>query len=229
MMFQICKKAVFALALTQVALVFRAASYCRDQEPQGKDLFDGKTLTGWKVPEFGGGGKVYVKDGTIVMECGNPMSGITWTGKPPRTNFEITLEGKRLDGNDFFCTTTFPVGDEFCSLVMGGWGGGVVGLSTIDSEDASRNTTGTYYEFKDNTWYRVKIRVTDAKIGCWIDDKQVITQERKDHKIGIREECNLCRPLGICTWDTKGAVRNIHLRELKPAELAPESGKGEKK
>jgi hypothetical protein len=180
----------------------------------GKDLFDGKTLEGWKVAKFGGEGKVYVKDAAIVMETGNNMTGITWTGKPPRTNFELSLEGMRLEGSDFFCTTTFPVGKEYCSLVVGGWGGTVVGLSNVDFYDASDNSTSSSQDFKDHKWYRVRIRVTDAKIEAWIDDKQLIQQDRKGHQLGIRSEVDLNRPLGIATWCTKGAVRNIKLREL---------------
>jgi hypothetical protein len=188
----------------------------KTEAPQGKALFDGKTLEGWKCPDFGGEAKVSVKDGMIIMDK-NPkasMSGITWTGKPPRTNFELTLEGMRLDGGDFFCTTTFPVGEGYCSLVMGGWGGSLIGLSSIDSMDASENSTTTALDFQEKQWYRVRIRVTDAKVEAWIDDKLMIDQERKDHKFTVRSECDDCRPLGICTWDTKGAVRNIRLREL---------------
>ena len=73
---------------------------------QWQDLVDGKTLDGWKITKFGGEGEVYVKDGTIVMEMGSYATGITWTGQPPRENFEIQLEGMRLSGSDFFCTTT---------------------------------------------------------------------------------------------------------------------------
>ena len=40
-----------------------------------KKLFDGKTLKGWKVPNFGGQGEVYVKNGAIVMEMGDAMTG----------------------------------------------------------------------------------------------------------------------------------------------------------
>ncbi len=203
MMLRFYLQLVFALVLTVVLPGAGRQLAAADKEQQGKDLFDGKTLTGWKATDFGGQGKVSVKDGTIVMECGSSMTGITWTGKPPRTNFELSLEGKRLEGNDFFCTTTFPVGDDCCSLVMGGWGGAIVGLSTVDSDDAAHSPTGTDHEFKKDTWYRVRIRVTDAKIECWIDDKQIVSQERKDHKFGIREECDLCKPLGICTWETK--------------------------
>ena len=184
-----------------------------------KDLFDGKTLSGWKAPQFGGEGQVYVKDGTIVMEMGSMMTGVTWTGEVIRDNYELALEGMRLDGSDFFCTATFPVGKDFCSLVVGGWGGGVVGLSNIDYADASENATTKTMDSKQNRWYRVRIRVTDAAIEAWIDDQRLVNQPRQGHKFGIRMEVDLCRPLGISTWCTKGAVRNIRVRGLKPEEV----------
>jgi hypothetical protein len=184
-----------------------------------KDLFDGKTLSGWKAPDFGGEGKSYVKDGAIVMDRGDSMTGVTWTGKPPKTNFELTLEGMRLEGNDFFCTTTFPVGDESCTFVVGGWGGTVVGLSNVDFYDASDNATSSYHEFKNDRWYKVRIRVTDARIETWIDDKNIVKQDRKGHKFNVRSEVDLCQPLGISAWCTKGQVRNIRLRELTADEI----------
>ncbi len=183
--------------------------------PAAKDLFNGKNLEGWKVTDFGGEGKVVVRDGTVVMERGSQMTGITWTGKPPRNNYELTLEGKRIEGSDFFCTTTFPVGDNYCSFVTGGWGGSVIGLSSIDHMDASENQTSASREFKNGTWYQFRIRVTDDKIEVWIDKDQVVDQGRKDHTFGLRIECDACRPLGIATYDTVGAVRNIRLKELK--------------
>jgi hypothetical protein len=96
---------------------------------QWRDLFDGKTLNGWKVPKFGGEGQVKVEDGCIVMERGDPMTGIAWAGDFPKTNYEVEYVAKRTDGIDFFATVTFPVGDSFCSFVTGGWGGSVIGLS----------------------------------------------------------------------------------------------------
>jgi hypothetical protein len=179
-----------------------------------KSLFDGKTLAGWKTLQFGGEGRVYVENGRIVMETGSDMTGIAWTGAVLRNNYELALEGMKLEGTDFFCTTTFPVGDDPCTLVVGGWGGGVVGLSNVDRHDASDNSTSKAMAFKKNQWYRVRIRVTDAAIEAWIDDEQVVRQTRKGHKFGIRSEVELCRPLGIATWETKGAVRNIRVRSL---------------
>src|SRR5262245_15153362 len=68
-----------------------------------KNLFDGKTLVGWKSTDFAGRGEVLVKDGTIVLETGF-MTGITWTNEAalPRMNYEISLEAMRVDGSDFF-------------------------------------------------------------------------------------------------------------------------------
>jgi hypothetical protein len=186
-----------------------------------KSLFDGKTLAGWKQAKFGGEGDVSVEKGAIVMEQGNDMTGVTYDkGDFPKINYEVILEGKRVKGNDFFCTTTFPVGDSPCSLVVGGWGGGVVGLSSIDEQDASQNETGTFYkDFKSEQWYRVKIRVTKDRITAWIDGKEVVDLETKGRKISIRPECDLCRPFGIATWRTVGAVKDIRVRTLAPEEL----------
>jgi len=198
-----------------------AAKTSKDDPYAWKNLFDGKTLGAWKVPNFGGEGEVKVEEGAIVMEMGNPMSGIVFTGELPKMNFELVLEGKRVLGNDFFCTTTFPVGDSPCSLVMGGWGGTVVGLSCVDFYDASDNSTTQFLDFKTGQWYRVRIRVTEAKIEAWVDDEQVVSQEIPGHRISIRDEVDLCRPLGIATWCTAGAVRGIRIRKLTPEEEQP--------
>jgi len=186
-----------------------------------KSLFDGKTLKGWKVPNFGGEGEVKVEKGAIVMAMGNPMSGIVWTGEElPKIDYEVTLEGRRGLGNDFFCTTTFPVGESYCSLVVGGWGGTVVGLSSVDFYDASDNSTTTFQDFKTGQWYRIRLRITKAKVEAWVDDEQVVDQAVPEHRFSIRDEVDLCRPFGICPWVTEGAVRNIRLRKLRPEEAA---------
>ena len=184
-----------------------------------KDLFDGESLIGWKAPEFGGEGEVRVEDGSIVMEMGNMMTGVTYTGDLPRSNYELTLEGMRLEGHDFFCTTTFPVGDDPCTLVVGGWGGTVVGLSTVNYYDASDNPTTRFADFKNDRWYKIRLRVTDAKVEAWIDDEKYVNQVREGNKFGIRFEVELSKPLGITTWATKGAVRDIRVRALKPEEI----------
>ncbi len=184
-----------------------------------KTLFDGKTLDGWKSAGYVGGGKVHVKDGAIVLEKGNRMCGVTWARKDfPKMDYEVTLEGKKLAGEDFFCTTTFPVGDSHCSLVVGGWGGQVVGLSSLNQMDASENETSTSKEFKKDQWYRFRIRVTKNRIQAWVDKDRLIDVDTTDKKVHIRFECDLCTPFGIATWNTIGAVRDVRVRLLTEGE-----------
>ena len=109
--------------------------------PTEMSLFDGKTLGHWTITDFGGQGKVYVKESSIYLEQGNDMTGITWDGPLVRMNYEITLEAMRVSGSDFFCGFTFPVNENHCSLVLGGWGGSLCGLSNIDYYDAANNET----------------------------------------------------------------------------------------
>jgi hypothetical protein len=209
-------------AATKAGKAGKQANPAAAQDPyQWRSLFDGKTLKGWKSTPFGGEGKVYVKDGCIVMEMGDSMTGITWAGEPlPKVNYEIRLEAKRTQGGDFFATTTFPVEDSFCSFVVGGWGGTVVGLSSIDYYDASDNETSNFVAFKDNVWYKVRVRVTKQRIEGWIDDDKLVDFPTKGHKLSIRIEVDLSRPLGISTWLSEGWVRNIQIRQLKPEEVA---------
>src|SRR5579885_2307052 len=162
-----------------------------------KALFDKKSLDGWKAADYYGAGKVHVKDEAILMEKGTKMTGVVYARDHfPKTDYEVTLEGKKVAGDDFFCTTTFPVGDSFCSLVTGGWGGSVVGLSSINGADASENETRKEVTFKDGQWYRVRIRVSPKRIEAWIDRDKVVDLDTTDLTIGIRVECRPCRPFG---------------------------------
>ena len=177
-------------------------------------VFDGESLANWDITNFGTEGQVYVEDGEIVLGMGDGCSGITWTDSFPKVNYEVRLEAKRVMGNDFFCGLTFPVKDDFCSFIVGGWGGAVVGLSSIDGLDASENETRTLMGFKKDQWYSIKVRVTEEKIEAWIDEEQVVDLLYDGRRIGIRPEVELSRPFGIATWQTTGAVRNIYLRML---------------
>ena len=178
-------------------------------------LFDGKTLANWAPTDFGGQGKVRVRDGAIEIDEGATMSGITWAGPAlPKTGFEISLQAMRVSGGDFFCALTFPVGDSHCTFVVGGWGGGVVGLSSIDGLDASENETTGAMAFSDRRWYTIRVRVVPDRIQAWIDDKEMADVSTKGRRISIRSECDLSRPLGIATWMTAAAVRDIRLRAL---------------
>ncbi len=176
-------------------------------------MFDGDSLTGWKEADFSGHGEVKVKDGRIILGSG-VMTGITWTNPVIKMDYEVELMTMRVDGSDFFCALTFPVGEDPCSLIVGGWGGGVVGLSSLDGQDAANNETTKYMNFENGRWFKVRLRVQPTKIQAWIDDEKVVDVDTKDRKVGIRIEVEESRPFGIATWATTGAVKDIQIRKL---------------
>jgi sugar phosphate isomerase/epimerase len=180
-----------------------------------KALFDGKTLTGWKEPNFSGQGEIEVKDGQMILGSGSDITGMNYTGDTPKMNYEVVLEASRLQGSDFFCGLTLPYGDKFCTLVLGGWGGSLVGLSSINGDDASENETTKFLKFDSGKWYRVRIRMTPAKIEAWLDDDQIVNVETEGKTIDMRPgEIELSKPFGIATFRTRAALRDIKLRTL---------------
>lgn len=184
-------------------------------EQAWRPLFDGKTLTNWQSTKFIGEGGVTIENGQIILEAGRNLTGITWIGPElPATNYEIALQAMRVDGSDFFAGVTFPVADSFCSLILGGWGGTVVGLSSINGMDASENETSQSIQFESGRWYNIRIRVTPAKIEAWLDERQIINQDLKGNKIDTRFEVEPSRPLGVASWRTKSALRDVRLRRL---------------
>jgi hypothetical protein len=203
------------LPLLFFVLLLSPAVRAQNTDAGWQPLFDGRSLANWEPTPFGGEGAVKVEHNQIVLETGRSLTGITWTGRElPKTNYEIALEAMRVEGHDFFAGVTFPVGDSHCSLILGGWGGSVVGLSSINFQDASENETSQSMDFTNGKWYEVRIRVTSEKIQTWLDGRQIIDQAIKDNKISVRMEVEASKPLGIATWKTKGAVRNIRMRRL---------------
>ncbi|MBN2634928.1 MAG: DUF1080 domain-containing protein [Prolixibacteraceae bacterium] len=177
-------------------------------------LFDGKTLDGWEITSFGTQGPVLVSEGNIVLSYGDGCTGITWQKEFPKVNYKVSLTARKTSGNDFFCGITFPVNNEFCSLIVGGWGGPVVGLSCIDGKDASDNETRTMMNFEKDVWYDIQLQVSDSTIVAWIDNNKVVDFDYRGRELYVRPEVELSRPFGICSWETTGEIRNIRLEKL---------------
>ena len=182
-------------------------------------LFDGKSLEGWKVIDqfvFKRHGKVSVKKGELILEKGSAGTGIAWQKEMPKIDYEIRLEAKRIEGSDFFCGLTFPVHDDYCTLILGGWGGGATGLSNLDDFAAIENATSNFLEFKNGQYYPVRLRVTSKKIEAWVADKKIVDVDPTQHRLSIWWEQEPARPLGIATWYTSAAFKKIELEVLKP-------------
>jgi hypothetical protein len=203
------------LALFLPSLCVLAAEPPKESD-KTKDLFNGKDLSGWKKTELGGEGEVEVKEGKIVAYQGASLTGVQYTNAlPARIDYQLTVEAMKIEGDDFFCGLTFPVKETHCSLILGGWGGGVVGLSSIDGMDASENDTTKYLKFDKNKWYKVKVEVHADRIKAWIDNDLLVDAEIKDHKIDLRPGgIELQKPLGLCAYQTTAAWREIKFTPL---------------
>lgn len=148
---------------------------------------------------------------------GHDLNGARWTGPVPTIPYSMELEARRITGSDFFCGLTFPVrsGKECVSLIVGGWGGSLVGISSIEGMDASENSTGSQHEFEDLRWYRIRVEVREEHLQAWIDDKQVIDARTEEQRLSLRPgPIEDCAPLGLATWVTKAEIRGMRWQKL---------------
>lgn len=210
-----------AAAKPQVEKPGEATAGGPDVKPQADaegwvPLFNGRSLEGWKLTKFGGDGEVEVVEGELILNQGGPLTGVTWTKAFPKVDFEISLEAQRVEGTDFFVGLTFPVRDSHASLIVGGWAGSVVGISSLDGRDASENETTQVMKFDNGKWYKFRVRVTADRIKAWIDDAAVVDVSIKDRKVTTRNEVTLSQPVGLATYDTKAAIRKLRYRIIKP-------------
>jgi hypothetical protein len=211
-----------AALVTSPLLAFAAAPPAEEAAPW-KPLFDGKTLGLWKETPFPGqtSPAVRVENGAIQLSAGHPLTGITWNGKPlpipASTAYEIRFEAARLRGGDFFASLTFPAVEagQHGTWVLGGWGGDIVGISSIDGWDASDNETRTYFEFEAGRWYTFRLRVAANRIEAWIDDQRIVNVEIRGRELSLRRgDIKLSAPLGFASYNTAGAIRKIEYRVI---------------
>ena len=177
-------------------------------------LFDGNGLGRWKPTSFGGEGEVTVEGGEIQLAQGNDLTGITWTGDVIRTSYEIELQAKRVSGGDFFCGLTFPVGDDYCSFIVGGWAGAVWAVEPRRARRVRERGPRAFAILPQGRWYTVRVRVTADRVRAWIDDESFADVNITSSRISIRPEVQDSRPLGIAGWHTRAALRAIRLRTL---------------
>jgi hypothetical protein len=192
----------------------------KSKPPAWRELFNGKDLTGWRESDYGGGPEVTVEDGKIVIPLAERLAGITYDGdasKLPKANYEIEIEARRVQGDDFFVGLTFPVGESNASLILGGWGGSVCGISSLDGDDANHNDTRKLVHFKKDQWYKVRLRVEPERIQAWLDAKPLVDVKTAGKIIDIRPEIGPSKPLGLATFATMAEVKSIRIRELPKA------------
>jgi hypothetical protein len=199
-------------------------------DPEGwVSIFDGKTLKNWKNSDYPDQPRPRIENGTLILPAGQPLTGVTYTGKDvPKMNYEISVEAQLVDGNDFFCAITFPVAESFASLVCGGWGGSVTGISSLDGNDAANNETARMIAYEKGKWYHFEVRVVETRLKAWIDGKEIVSANTKDRKVETRWEMDTCHPFGLASYYTTGAIKDIKVRKLNDQEIETEKKEAEK-
>ena len=193
-------------------------------------LFNGKDLAGWKVAPFDGGGEVNViSNGIVACGIGDPLSGIAYTNTPPTMNYELSLEAQRAEGSDFFIALTIPVEKSFCTVIIGGWGGGLCGVSSFDHTDASENQWAEGLRLENNRWYALRVRVTPGVLQVFLNgDLYTARIEYEDAKrLSLRPgDIDKTKPLGLATYRTRALWRNFTLTPIA-ALLKSDKPRGE--
>ncbi len=162
--------------------------------------------------EFGGEGKVSFAGDSITLGAGSPLTGARWNGTPlPTVDYELSFVGTRVQGGDFFCGVTFPVRDSHCTLILGGWGGALVGLSCLDGLDASENDSTTHFGFVTGQRYHVRLRVTARRIAVLIDDETKIDVNIEGRAVSLRADVALTPPLSVCSYATTARISDLRL------------------
>lgn len=207
------------LILSFVALLMTG---CSENKPQRWDLLGAAMVPQWQALTIEGAGKPQIGPGEIVLPEGAPMTAVRFGGWEamglPVVDYAIEYEAMRVAGQDFFGAVTFPIRSlKTCAtLVNGGWGGGLVGISNIDEQSANENATRSEHRFVNGQWYRFRLEVRSEEIKGWLDGRLIINASIKARTISLRAgDIEQCAPFGLATYGTTGKVRGLVVEALR--------------
>ncbi len=196
------------------ALLFGTVIASTTALSESKVLFNGKDISGWKVAQMYGSGEVTVlPDGSVECGFGNPMTGIAYTNNPLRMNYELKLQAARVQGSDFFVALTIPIETNHCTIIIGGWGGSLCGVSCYDYMDASENQWSDCVNFENERWYNLRVRVTPGVLQVFLDETlykaRIEFDSPKRFSLRAGSDIDMTTPLGLATYRTKARWRNF--------------------
>lgn len=168
----------------------------------------------WRVvtaDPFESHGGVEFSANELSLAMGKPGTGVNYRGPVTRMDYSISAEAMRTEGEDFFYGLTFPINDQHASLIIGGWGGGVTGISNLNGMSAVENETTGYTPFENDHWYKIELKVGPQKILVLLDERNIIEIETAKYEYSVwPQQATMC-PLGIATWKTASKIRNLFL------------------
>lgn len=183
-------------------------------------LFNGKDLSGWKTADIWGNGKVEaLSNGVVSCGLGKPLTGLAYTNTFPTMSYEVKMEALRKEGSDFFVAMTIPVESNACTVVIGGWGGGLCGISSINFMDASENQYSESVSFKNDVWYTLRVRVTPGLLEVFLNDTlytaKVPFESSSAFTLRAGSDIDKTKPFGLATYETKALWRNLSVTTLE--------------
>lgn len=181
-------------------------------------------LSSFVETDFGVPGVAAIEKNRIVLEPGAPLAGVTFTGASPKPPYALEVEFTKRFGGDFPCALTFPVADAHLSLVLGGWGGTVCGLSSLDGLDASRNETRFLRAFPPGSRAHVRVEVDSGEVRALLDGVEVVRVALTGRRLGVRAELLPSRPIGVASFATAVEVHAVRLESgvtISPCEPGP--------
>ncbi len=185
------------------------------------DLLDPRFHTYWEKANIPEEGNFSIQNKELTLMPGLPMSGCKFTAWGtlglPSIHYSIEYEAMRADGDDIFGMCTFPVSSHqaHATFVIGGWGGTLTGISSIDFKDASENSTRAEQRFQNGAWHHVRIEVRAEDLRVWVNHKRVVNVSILGRRVSLRPGyIDHCLPFGFATWNTTGKIRHVQIRKL---------------
>ena len=107
-------------------------------------------------------------------------------------------------------------------VLIGGWGGGLCGVSCFDFLDASENQWSECLNLENERWYTLRVRVTPGVLQVFLDETLFTARvEGPPSRFSLRSGSDIDKtgPLGLATYRTKARWRNFTLTPI--TELGP--------
>ena len=211
----------FGLATWRATMAFRNIRF-RRLKPQAaqpvhgqwKDLFDGKTLDGWRLArgrDVTPRGEVRVSSGVLSISCSDGLAGVESVHRLPTVDYEVALDAMVLKGTPRLCRIVFPIGSTKCVLAVGSGSGTAAGLHQVDGKDFM---PGRRVDFMMKRWYSLRLRVTVDRIQTWIDGREVLSFSTERRRFTVHPTFVGIGPFGLVANGNHLALRNIRFRRL---------------
>ncbi|MDA1267239.1 MAG: DUF1080 domain-containing protein [Planctomycetota bacterium] len=185
---------------------------CRSAAPAPPAPWTDLLAEPYHLTAFGGEGEVSLEQGVLRLAQGEPLTGVTWDTAVPAGDYELELNATRDLGDDFFVGLTFPIDGEHLTLILGGWGGALCGLSCLDGADASSNDTRFFEGFERGRAYEVGLVVEGECVTVSLDGRVVIDLDTDGRQRSLRTEVGGSVPLGMTSFLTQASYRKLRWR-----------------